>query len=57
MLVTDLDRRAIRQWMAWCDRRAPYRTPALVDSGDVRSLTMGASPGAGDSGQTLIFKP
>jgi hypothetical protein len=30
--------------------RRPYSTPRLVVFGDVLSLTLGGSPGAGDSG-------
>lgn len=30
--------------------REPYETPALVFLGDVRDLTLGGSPGSGDSG-------
>ena len=31
-------------------RRRRYREPRLEDYGDVRSLTLGGSPGANDSG-------
>lgn len=31
-------------------RKRPYRTPRLERLGDVRDLTLGGSPGAGDSG-------
>ncbi len=31
-------------------RRRPYRPPRLVDFGDVRDLTLGGTPGTGDSG-------
>lgn len=30
--------------------RKPYRKPGLESLGDLRSLTLGGSPGAGDSG-------
>ena len=30
--------------------RRPYESPRLVELGDLRSLTLGGSPGAGDSG-------
>lgn len=30
--------------------RLPYETPRLVCLGDVRDLTLGGSPGTGDSG-------
>ena len=30
--------------------RRPYRRPHLVELGDLRSLTLGGSPGANDSG-------
>ena len=32
------------------DARASYVAPELRDLGDVRDLTLGASPGTGDSG-------
>lgn len=31
-------------------QRRPYVSPRLVELGDLRSLTLGGSPGAGDSG-------
>lgn len=30
--------------------RKPYRAPNLIELGDLRTLTLGGSPGAGDSG-------
>lgn len=36
--------------------RAPYEPPALVWLGDLRELTLGASPGLGDSGGGSNFK-
>lgn len=32
------------------DPRRPYVSPHLVELGDLRSLTLGGSPGANDSG-------
>ena len=32
------------------ESRRPYVSPRLVELGDLRSLTLGGSPGAGDSG-------
>ncbi len=32
--------------------RKPYAKPCLVILGDVRDMTLGGSPGAGDSGAT-----
>jgi hypothetical protein len=32
------------------DPRRPYSSPRLVELGDLRSLTLGGSPGANDSG-------
>ena len=32
--------------------RAKYESPTLVSLGDVRDLTLGGSPGSGDSGNT-----
>ena len=37
--------------------RRPYVSPRLVDLGDLRSLTLGGSPGAGDSGIGAPRKP
>lgn len=31
--------------------RQPYRTPQLTVYGNLRGITLGGSPGAGDSGQ------
>ena len=39
------------------ERRRPYVSPRLVDLGDLRSLTLGGSPGAGDSGIGAPRKP
>ncbi len=30
--------------------RLPYQTPRLTDLGELRDITLGASPGIGDSG-------
>jgi len=38
-------------------RRRPYVSPRLTDLGDLRSLTLGGSPGAGDSGIGAPRKP
>jgi hypothetical protein len=35
----------------------PYRKPRLIGLGDLRTLTLGGSAGAGDSGSSLILKP
>ena len=37
--------------------RRPYETPRIIDRGDVRDVTMGGSPGGGDSGQPLVQLP
>lgn len=37
--------------------RKPYRQPVLRELGDVRGVTLGGSPGAGESGFTTVFKP
>lgn len=37
--------------------RRPYVSPRLVELGDLRSLTLGGSPGAGDSGIGTPRKP
>ena len=39
------------------ESRRPYVSPRLVDLGDLRSLTLGGSPGAGDSGIGAPRKP
>jgi hypothetical protein len=36
--------------------RAPYAPPRIVPLGDLRDLTLGASPGVGDSGSATTFK-
>ena len=36
--------------------KRPYSKPRLVDFGDVRDLTMGISPGMGDSTMPLLFE-
>ena len=30
--------------------RAPYQTPVLTELGDLRGMTLGGSPGTGESG-------
>jgi hypothetical protein len=44
---------------ACAQTRKIYRTPHLVCFGDVRSVTLGGSPGGGDSGSPgpLVSKP
>lgn len=37
--------------------RRPYAPPRLEALGDLRSLTLGGSPGLGDSGDPLNFEP
>lgn len=37
--------------------RKPYRPPELMVCGDVRDVTMGGSPGVGDSGNGALEKP
>lgn len=34
--------------------RAPYQAPQLTALGDVRDLTLGGSPGTGDSGNAGV---
>jgi len=36
--------------------KKPYHRPRLVLWGDLRDLTLGPSPGIGESGQPAIFK-
>jgi hypothetical protein len=38
-------------------RRRPYAPPRLEALGDVRDLTLGGSPGLGDSGNPTVFQP
>lgn len=37
--------------------RRTYSSPRLEPFGDIRGLTLGGSPGIGDSGGSLITKP
>lgn len=37
--------------------KKPYRKPQLEVWGDLRDLTLGPSPGVGESGQPGLFKP
>lgn len=39
------------------ESKRPYLSPRLVELGDLRSLTLGGSPGAGDSGIGSPRKP
>lgn len=39
------------------ETRRPYVSPRLVELGDLRSLTLGGSPGFGDSGGGAPRKP
>jgi len=34
-----------------------YVAPQWIDHGDVRDVTLGGSPGVGESGQATIFRP
>lgn len=36
--------------------RRPYRAPTLTPFGDVRDLTLGPTPGIGESGAPLVFR-
>ncbi len=36
--------------------RKPYDPPRLVRYGDVRDVTLGPSPGTGESGNPLLFR-
>jgi hypothetical protein len=41
------------------DRRqlkAPYRKPVLTEYGDLREMTLGPSPGIGESGNPAVFR-
>ena len=40
-----------------CAVRKPYLPPRLVRHGDVRDVTLGGSPGTGESGFPLAFFP
>lgn len=37
--------------------RALYQTPRLTELGDLRGLTLGGSPGTGESGNVGLRKP
>jgi hypothetical protein len=39
------------------NRRKQYRKPKLEELGDLRTLTLGGSPGGGDSGSLTTRKP
>jgi len=36
--------------------RRRYRMPKLVRFGDIRDLTLGSSPGVGESGNPVVFR-
>ena len=38
-------------------RRRPYEPPLLIRYGALTSLTLGGTPGVGDSGNPLTFRP
>jgi hypothetical protein len=38
------------EWAQTSRRRRPYSAPTLTYFGEVRGMTLGASPGVGDSG-------
>jgi len=38
-------------------RRKPYNSPKLEELGDIREITLGGSPGVGDSGNFSTEKP
>ncbi|MEM9552692.1 MAG: lasso RiPP family leader peptide-containing protein [Acidobacteriota bacterium] len=38
-------------------RRRPYQPPSLQVHGDVRGVTLGATPGVGDSANPTLFRP
>ena len=38
-------------------RRKPYQKPRLIHHGDVRDVTMGPTPGIGESGNPTTFRP
>ncbi len=37
--------------------KKPYRKPELIHRGDVRDITMGPTPGVGESGNPSIRRP
>ena len=37
--------------------KKPYRTPSLQKFGNIREVTLGGSPGLGDSGFPTVFRP
>jgi hypothetical protein len=39
------------------NRRKPYRKPQLEELGDLRTLTLGGSPGLNDSGSSTTRRP
>ena len=38
-------------------QRKPYERPQLTHRGDVRDVTMGPTPGVGESGNPTNFRP
>ncbi len=40
-----------------CQKRKKYEKPVLIPLGDIRDVTMGGSPGFGDSGAGNPEKP
>ncbi len=36
--------------------KRPYEAPRLIELGDLRTLTLGPSPGIGESGNPALFK-
>ncbi|MGI9533310.1 MAG: hypothetical protein ACR2NW_00015 [Thermodesulfobacteriota bacterium] len=37
------------------NQKIPYKKPKLTNYGKIKSLTMGPSPGGGESGNPMIF--
>ena len=37
--------------------RLPYKKPQIVTFGDIRDVTLGMTPGIGDSGNPALFRP
>jgi hypothetical protein len=37
-------------------KKKPYQSPELIALGDIRDITLGPSPGLGESGNPAVFR-
>lgn len=52
--MKDLSARSENERSVTTPPREPYQAPRLLALGDVRDLTLGGSPGTGDSGNASL---